>query len=140
VNKTICKSHHEAGQISPRGAPSSCSQTVPHNLELFHTGRYRSAVCGTQQSRDSDKHCPCYSPPLRWGAGEVTVVSSFSCCTGTPLCSVTDSHGGKSLVLSSRSPGCKAVVPLFAVEERGFARGAGLSGSGKKTFVLQDSL
>lgn len=58
-------------------------------------------------------------------------VSSFSCSTSTPLCSITNLHGGKSPILSSRSLDHKAVACQCAVGEGGFATGAGLSGSGR---------
>lgn len=38
------------------------------------------------------------------------VITSFSCCTDTPWCSITNLHGGKSLVLSSTSLDHKTVA------------------------------
>lgn len=53
-------------------------------------------------------------------------VSSFSCCTGTPLCSITDLHGGKILIPFDPGPWIiKLLHVCCAVGEGGFARGAG---------------
>lgn len=59
------------------------------------------------------------------------MISSFSCCTGTPWYSTTNLHGGNSLVHPSKSPDHKDVADMCAVGEGGFAMDAGLSGSGR---------
>lgn len=72
VNKIICKSYCEAGQINLHGAPSSFSWSVSHNLNLSHMQWCCTTVCSTWQSRSRrqlmlTQHLHCIQQVRLWG-------------------------------------------------------------------------